>query len=62
MNTFVILKRFKEKKITIYKLAEMTDLGYATVYDVVNGKIKNPRIETIKKIAKALELDINEIL
>lgn len=62
INTKILKKRKKELKISTNKIALLTNLGYATVYDLLSGKIKNPRLETVVKIVKVLELNINDIL
>lgn len=42
--------------ITINKLASLSGLTQSTVDSILKGKSKNPRISTIKKICKGLEI------
>ncbi|MBZ4650926.1 MAG: transcriptional regulator, family [Thermosipho sp. (in: Bacteria)] len=50
-----------QKKISIRKLAEITGLSKSTLSDIENNKSKKPTIDTISKIAKALEISISEL-
>lgn len=54
----------KKKKISIYKLSELTDVPYTTLNELVNGKkkISDCKIKTIENIAKALNLSIEGLL
>lgn len=45
-----------DKKISQTKLANILSVPSTLINKYVNGKVKNPRIETIKKIANALEV------
>lgn len=60
-----MLKEYlKNKKISIYKLSELTDVPYTTLNELVNGKkkISDCKIKTIENIAKALNLTIEALL
>ncbi len=43
-------------------LAREAELNPTAVYDILKGKIKNPRIDTLDKISKALETPLSELL
>lgn len=62
MNIVKLLKILKEKKITRYQLAKMSGVSECTISRLIKGTNKEPKISTVKAIAKALEVDINEII
>ncbi|MCK5687149.1 helix-turn-helix domain-containing protein [bacterium] len=49
-------KILKEKHISQTKLAEIMGVPVTLINKYVNGKVKNPRIETMKKITTALDV------
>ena len=53
-----------EKQITKYKLAKISGVSQTTINDICTGKvnIKNCTGETLYKLAKALEVSIEELL
>lgn len=55
-----IRKLRKEKKLTIVELADITKLSKTTISDTETGKT-NPSNDTILKIAKALNIDIEDL-
>ena len=62
INNKRIIELRKEKNISRYMLAIKSNIPRATLRDIEKGITTNPRIETVKAIAKALEVDINEII
>lgn len=62
INRKILLKRQKELKYSTNKIALLADLGYATVYDILSGKLKNPKIETVIKLCRTLHLSIDQII
>jgi DNA-binding XRE family transcriptional regulator len=44
------------------KLARLADVSNNTIVNIESGKQQNPTIETIKKIAKALNVSIEELI
>lgn len=56
-----IRRYMKIKKLSIKKLAEMSDIGTATISNVLNGK-NTPNSTTLLKIADALEISLNDVL
>ena len=56
----ILKKIMQNKNISIYKLSKLTGLDDGMLNRIINGKTKNPRIDTLIKIAKALDLDDHE--
>lgn len=44
------------------KLSKLAGVAYNTVVKIESGENLNPTIETLRKIAKALEVSVNELL
>lgn len=57
-----IKKLRQEKGISQDKLSKLADLSLNTIVKVENGVNKNPTIETLTKIAKALEVGVDDLL
>lgn len=55
-----IIELCSRKEITINKLATLSGLTQSTVDSIINGKSKNPRLETIKKICIGFDMTIVE--
>lgn len=60
MNKIFFEELLNKKKITRYKLCKITGISSGGLTDLLNKKVKNPRIDTLLKIAKALDLDDHE--
>lgn len=52
----------KERGLTQEGLARKANISYHTVIKLESGGIKNPKIETVIKLAKALEISIDELI
>lgn len=52
----------KEKNMSIYSVMKKSEVSTGYLYDLVNEKQTNPGIETVKKIAKALEVSVGELI
>jgi len=61
MNTRKIKDLMKEKNMSIYRLSKETGISDSLLGKILNGKVENPRIQTVKQIAKALNVTIDEI-
>ena len=63
MTTFVenINAIRKEKGITTRMMAERADLPLETIQRVLDGTTENPRLDTMKRIANALEVELWEL-
>ena len=51
-----------QKGYFLEKVARLADLSLNTVVKIENGINKNPTIETITKLAKALDVAINDLI
>jgi len=57
------IKRIRQEKgISQDRLSKRADLALNTIVNIESGKNPNPTIETLKKIADALEVSIEELL
>ncbi len=57
------LKRLRDKKgYSLEKVARLADLSLNTIVKFENGVNQNPTIETLKKIAKALNTPIEDLI
>ena len=57
------IKHLREKKgLSQEKLARIADVSNNTIVNIESGKQKNPTIETVSKIAKALGVAIEELI
>lgn len=57
------IKRFRQNKgLSQDKLSKLADLSLNTVVKMELDESPNPTIETVKKIAKSLEVSVDELL
>ena len=57
------IKRFRQdKELSQDKLSKLADLSLNTVVKIELDESPNPTIETIQRIAKALEVSVDELL
>jgi len=62
-NLSKTVKRLREKMgISQEKLARLADVSNNTIINIEAGKQDNPTIETLKKIAKALNTPIEDLI
>ncbi|MBU1923677.1 MAG: helix-turn-helix domain-containing protein [Candidatus Omnitrophica bacterium] len=52
----------KEKGFTQESLARKADISFHTLVKIESGGIKNPRIETVMKLADALSITIDDLI
>ncbi|MEY8002011.1 helix-turn-helix domain-containing protein [Clostridium sp. Mt-5] len=52
----------KDNGLTIYRLSKLSKVGYATLYDIIFQRTNNPRINTVSKIATALNEPIERLV
>lgn len=52
----------QKRNITIYRLAKETGISDSQLGKILNGITTNPRINTVKAIANALNVSVNDIL
>ena len=50
------------KKINMSKLSRMADINYNTVRAIWGNETKDVTVNTLEKIAKALRVDISELI
>lgn len=62
LKTDVIKNRMKELNISAYRLAKDTGLSNTAVCYIVSGERTNPNVLTVKKIADALGLKVDDLL
>lgn len=62
----IIAKRItnlcKERGFSINKLASMSNLRQSTIDNIMHGASKNPRLQTIHKIANTFNMTLSEFL
>ena len=57
------LRKLREtKRLSQEKLARLADVANNTIVKIEAGKNQNPTLDTLKKIAKALEISIDELI
>ena len=52
----------EEKDISAYHLAKITQLPISVVAKIIRDEVKNPRLDTIIKIADALDVTLDELV
>ena len=57
-----IAKLRKQRSYSLEKVSKLADLSLNTVVKIESGVNKNPTIETLKKIAKAFDVSLFEII
>lgn len=56
------LRKLRETKgLSQEKLARLSDVANNTIVKIEAGKNQNPTLETLQKIAKALDVSIDEL-
>jgi len=56
------LKKARETKgLSQEKLARLADVANNTIIKIEGGKNQNPTLDTLKKIAKALDISIDDL-
>ncbi len=57
------LRKLRGKKgYSLEKIARLADLSLNTIVKVENGVNQNPTIETLTKIAKALDVGVDDLI
>jgi transcriptional regulator with XRE-family HTH domain len=58
-----IVKKLREEKgLSQEKLARLADVSNNTIVNIEAGKQNNPTIETLKRVAKALEVSVDVLI
>ena len=57
------IKRYRQKrKLTQDKLARLANIPYTSLTKIETGVIKQPSVQAVAKIAKALNVTVDELL
>lgn len=56
-----ISEKLSEKNWTIYKLCLKAGIGPAGIYRLRDGEVKDLYFDTVKKIADALEISVDDL-
>jgi transcriptional regulator with XRE-family HTH domain len=57
------IKRLRQtKKLSQDRLSKLADVSYNSIIKLETGGIRNPTIETLQKIAKALDVSVDDLL
>jgi len=62
-NITKTLRKLREAKgLSQEKLARLSDVANNTIVKIEAGKNQNPTLDTLKKIAKVLEVSVDELI
>lgn len=57
------LKKLREKKgLSQDRLAKLADVANNTIIKIEQGKNINPRLDTLRKVAKALDVSVDNLI
>ena len=56
-----IKKHRKKKGLSQDKLSRLADVSHATIIKIESGGIQSPTIDTVQKIAKALDIGLEDL-
>ena len=62
MHLKKLVKIRKQKGWSQEKLAVESNISYNTIIKIERGGIKNPKIDTVIKLAKALKINIDDLV
>jgi len=57
-----IMKLRKQKSLSQEKLARLSDVANNTIIKMESGENDNPTLETLRKVAKALDVSVDELI
>lgn len=57
-----IKKLRQAKELSQDKLSKLADVSYNSIIKIETGGIQNPTIETLQKIAKALNVSVEDLI
>jgi len=62
-NISKTLRKLREQKgLTQEKLARLADVSNNTVIKIEAGKNENPTLDTLKKLAKVLDISVDDLI
>ncbi len=57
------LKKLREQKgLSQDRLAKLADIANNTIIKIEQGENQNPTLDTLRKIAKALEISVDDLI
>jgi transcriptional regulator with XRE-family HTH domain len=57
------IRKLREKKgLSQEKLARLADVANNTIIKIESGENQNPTLETLQKVAKALDISIDDLV
>nr|BAL52703.1 XRE family transcriptional regulator [uncultured prokaryote] len=57
------LRRIREQKaLSLRQLEQLSGVDYSTISKLETGESRNPRLETIVRLAQALGVDLSELI
>ena len=62
MDTKKLLSIMAARNISMYRLAKLLGTSSSTISDIVSRRNRNPRIDTVARIASALDVSVDELL
>ena len=62
MSKTILNRILTKRDMTVYQLSKITSISTSRIYGITKGKTVNPRIDTLIKIAKALNLTNDEFI
>lgn len=62
INTELIKALLKKQNMTVYRLSRLSSLDETGLRNIISGKRKDPHISTVAKIAKALNVKVEDLL
>ena len=60
MNSNYLKNILSNRNISIYRLSKISGIGDGRLNQIINNKTESPQIQTVVKIAKALDLTNDE--
>ena len=57
-----IMRLRKQKGLSQEKLARLSDVANNTIIKMESGENDNPTLETLRKVAKALDVSVDELI
>lgn len=56
-----VKEQLENKGMTIYRLSKETGIFEQTLHSMLNGSTSSPRLDNAVKIAKVLDIDLNNL-
>lgn len=57
-----IMRLRKQKSLSQEKLARLSDVANNTIIKMESGENDNPTLETLRKVAKALDISVDDLI